>query len=516
MKLSRKLYGDAWKDLRSHYVMNIVIAFLVGFLVKDGYHYTSDWMAREVTQVASRVQTEDKKTNYEIMEEFIEGQEIVDIDTPQAETTAEKYYMGYFSVIVNEVTDSGSLGFGILNGINKILFGGRIGESVVIFVMVVISAAAWIFWKNLLIVGRCRYYLEKRLYPYTKADRLLFIYRTGNTWNAAKIMLLRSVRQALWNLTIVGGVIKYYEYLMVPYILAENPTVTAKEAFGLSRQLMKGDRRHAFLIDLTMLPLTLIDRAVFRVISIFFLDAYRECLYSEFYMGLRAAKKESIEPIQAGQLLYDIYIETGAKASVYPDTHCPTPYLKHREWLITDYDRDYSMNTGILLFFFLAIAGWVWEVFFYLVNDGSFINRGTLAGPWLPIYGVGGWLVIYGLKSLRKNPAVMFAGSFLVCGMVEYFTSWLLELILHKRWWDYTGYFLNLNGRVCLEGLMLFGIAGVTMTYLAAPILDNLFAKISMHRRRVICAVLIAVFVIDCVWSVGHPNMGNGITEGFY
>ena len=58
MKLSRKLYGDAWKDLRSHYVMNIVIAFLVGFLVKDGYHYTSDWMAREVTQVASHVQTE--------------------------------------------------------------------------------------------------------------------------------------------------------------------------------------------------------------------------------------------------------------------------------------------------------------------------------------------------------------------------------------------------------------------------------------------------------------------------
>ena len=512
MKLSKKLYQTAWKNFRARYFMNIMVAFLIGFLVKDGYHYTADWMVEGVSTVTHTL-VEDKKTNFEIIEEFVEGQEIVDVDTPEAETVAEKYYMGYLSVFVNEITDSGSLGFGILNGVNKILFRGKIGESIVIFVMVIFSALGWIFWKNLLLIGRCRYFLEERLYPYTKADRVLFVYRTRHIWNTAKIMLVRSVRQTLWNLTIVGGVIKYYEYLMIPYVLAENPTITTKEAFALSKQLMMGDKKNAFLIDLSMLPVTLLDYATFHLISFFFLNAYRECIYSEFYIGLRGAKCDAMEH---AELLYDTYLVQGAKASVYPDEHCPTPYLEHREWLRTDYDRDYGGNTPILLFFFFSVFGWTWEVFFYLINDGSFINRGTMAGPWLPIYGVGGWIVIYGLKRLRKNLAVMFLGSFVVCGMVEYFASWLLEMIFHKRWWDYTGYFMNLNGRVCLEGLLLFGIIGITMTYLVAPIIDNLFQKIPDRVRRILCIVLIVAFAVDFVWSVGHPNVGNGITEGFY
>ena len=513
MKLSKKLYQTAWKNFRARYFMNIAVAFVVWFFVKDGYQYTADWMAAGVSTRVTHVQTEDKKSNFEIIQEFINGQDIVAVDTPKAETVAEKYYMGYFSVFVNEVTNSGSLGFGILNGINKILFRSRIRESIVIFVMVIVSALGWIFWKNLLLIGRCRYFLEERLYPYTKADRLLFVYRTRHIGNTAKIMLIRSVRQALWNITIVGGVIKYYEYLMIPYVLAENPTITTKEAFALSKQLMRGDKRNAFLLDASMLPITLLDYAVSHLISFFFLNAYRECIYSEFYIGLRQAKRETMEK---AELLYDTYLVQGAKASVYPDEHCPTPYLKHREWLKTDFDRDYGGNTPILLFFFLAIFGWSWEVFFYLINDGSFINRGTMAGPWLPIYGLGGWLVIYGLKPLRKKPAVMFLGSCAVCGLLEYFASWLLEFIMHKRWWDYTGYFMNINGRVCLEGLLLFGSIGVSVTYLAAPILDNLFQKIPTRVRKVLCIVLITLFAIDFIWSVGHPNVGNGITEGFY
>ena len=470
-------------------------------------------MAEEVAGSAVHAQTEDKKTNFEILEEFIIGQRLWKLKAPEADTTAEKYTMGYLAVIVNEVTDSGSLGFGVLNGVNKILFQGRIRQSVVIFGMVLLSAAGWIFWKNLLLVGRCRYFLERRLYPYTRADRILFVYRTGNMGNVPRIMLLRSIRQTLWNLTIIGGVIKYYEYLMVPYVLAENPTVTTKEAFALSSQLMQKDKKTAFLLDLIMLPVTLLDNACFHLISFFFLDAYRECIYSEFYMGLREAK---LPAMTGSKLLYDVYLAVGAKASVYPDEHCPTPYLRHRQWLTTDCERDYGGNTPVLLFFFFSFIGWAWEVFFYLINDGSFINRGILTGPWLPIYGVGGWIVIYGLRFLRKKPVMLFAGSILVCGGIEYGTSWLLELILHKRWWDYTGYFLNVHGRICLEGLLLFGVAGVSMTYFVAPIVDNLFHKLSGRARRLLCMVCIALFLVDCVWSAGHPNMGNGITEGFH
>ena len=150
--------------------------------------------------------------------------------------------MGYFSVIVNEVTESGSLGFGILNGLNKILFHGKIAESITIFIMTALLGLFWVFGKNLILIGRCRYFLEERTYPRTRADKLLFIYRTDCVKNTAKVMLLRAVRQTLWNLTIVGGFIKYYEYLMIPYLLAENPNMTSQEAFALSKQMMNGKK----------------------------------------------------------------------------------------------------------------------------------------------------------------------------------------------------------------------------------------------------------------------------------
>lgn len=513
MKLDRGFYKAAWQRFKSHYFLNVMVVFIVAILLNDGYNYSSDWNGFKEQPVNSYMLSENRKQNSEIIAEFIKGQGMVNIDLPEAETTAEKYTMGYFSVIVNEVTASRSIGFGLLNGLNKIVFHGKIAESVTIFAMVAASALYWIFIKNMLIVGRCRYFLERRLYPETKADRLLFVYRTGNMKNVAKIMLIRTIKQVLWNITIIGGVIKCYEYVMIPYILAENPTISTKEAFALSRQMMMKDKMTAFRLDLSLLPLALLDGATFHLTSLFLLNPYRECLYAEMYTQLRSEKRSRLE---RGELLYDNCLMTYVNSPVYPDSECPTPYLEKHRWLVIDYNKTYGGDTPILFFFFFSFIGWGWEVFFYLINEGTFINRGTMTGPWLPIYGVGGWIIIYGLRGLRKDPLKMFIGAFIVCGSVEYFTSWLLEKLLHQRWWDYEGYFMNINGRICLEGLLVFGLAGVTMTYFIAPIVDNLFAKIPKKVRHGICAVLITAFFADLGWSVKHPNSGDGITEGFH
>ena len=55
-----------------------------------------------------------------------------------------------------------------------------------------------------------------------------------------------------------------------------------------------------------------------------------------------------------------------------------------------DYHRNYTLMTYILLFFIFAFIGWIWEVGIHIVEDGVFVNRGTMFGPWLPIYGFGG------------------------------------------------------------------------------------------------------------------------------
>ena len=139
-----------------------------------------------------------------------------------------------------------------------------------------------------------------------------------------------------------------------------------------------------------------------------------------------------------------------------------------------------------------------------------------MLGPWLPIYGLGGWIIIYLMRPLRKTPELMFAGATLACGSVEYFASWILEKLLKMRWWDYTGYFMNLNGRICLEGVLVFGFAGVTMTYFIAPVADNLLAKIPKRARKMICITLTVLFLADLAYSALHPNMGDGITGNFY
>ena len=537
MRLRRELYIPAWKALKKRYFLNVVIIFVVGIILHDGYNYVSGW-GNDGLRGLSYVFGEDRKSNTEILEEFLRHQELIEFSgiaetarnsgvadlpvtgfiasqeeleppPPPSDGLSEsrRYTKGLLSVFVNEITSSGSLGFGVLNGMNKLIFHERIGESVTIFIMTVIVALIVVFLKNLILVGRCRYFLEHRLYPETSADRLLFVFRTGNIRHCAYVMLIRSLLQTLWNLTIVGGMIKHYEYMMVPYVLAEDPRISRREAFSRSKELMKGEKMNAFLLDLSLCPSALLDGVTFHITSLFFFNIFRECLLAEFAAALRLEKG----------MVYDLRLsENGDHLARYPDEMCLSPYMEKRRWLSADFDKDYGGDMPVIFFFFFSFIGWAWEVFFYLMNEGSFINRGTMLGPWLPIYGLAGWVIIYVLRPLRRNPALMFLGTLTVCGSMEYFTSLILEVIFARRWWDYAGYFMNLHGRICLEGLLVFGLAGVTMTYFIAPVADNLFRRIPYRARRIIFTVFIVLFFADLAYSAVNPNVGNGITEGFH
>lgn len=181
------------------------------------------------------------------------------------------------------------------------------------------------------------------------------------------------------------------------------------------------------------------------------------------------------------------------------------------------YLRRYSITSLILLFFAFSFVGWLWEGSLHLISDGVLVNRGVLHGPWLPIYGSGGVLILVLLNKFRKNPAVEFAAIVVVCGIVEYGTSYYLEMTHNgQRWWDYSGYFLNLNGRICAEGLLVFGVGGMAFVYIAAPLMDNLFRKISYRIAVPVCAALLIIFAADQIYSSKNPNTGEGITDYAY
>lgn len=177
-----------------------------------------------------------------------------------------------------------------------------------------------------------------------------------------------------------------------------------------------------------------------------------------------------------------------------------------------EYGKLYKITDYILFFFAFSFIGWIWEVCLVLVQTGKLVNRGVLLGPWLPIYGSGGVLILLLLRKMFNKPIVTFFSMTILCTVIEYITSWYLEVTKGVRWWDYSNYLLNINGRVCLEGAIVFGIGGCAVVYLLAPKLSKVFNKLSNYILVPLCVILTFLFTIDVIYSHYHPNMGEGVT----
>ena len=245
------------------------------------------------------------------------------------------------------------------------------------------------------------------------------------------------------------------------------------------------------------------------------LKGFRGFLANVFGITLLNREDESRYEAREEQKLRIRIMQAAVEGKSYPSRLSTIPEKqKNSRVEQIHYLRHYSLPSLILLFFIFSLIGWMWEVSLHLITDGEFVNRGVLHGPWLPIYGTGGILILTVLNKFRKNPAVQFVATVILCGCVEYFTAYYLEMTHGgQKWWDYSGYFLNLHGRICAEGLLVFGIGGMAIAYLAAPLLDNHLRKIKYKTAVPLCAALLLVFTADQIYSRKHPNAGKGITD---
>lgn len=167
----------------------------------------------------------------------------------------------------------------------------------------------------------------------------------------------------------------------------------------------------------------------------------------------------------------------------------------------------------ILFFFVCAFIGWIWEIILTLIQTGNIVNRGVLHGPWLPIYGFGGVGILLLVGHLRKYPPLVFLTSAVFCGLMEYLTGWYLETVKHMKWWDYSHMLFNLHGRVCLLSVLCFGLCGLFVIYIIYPRFHDTFAKLKVRPKQIICSILVVLFIADFIYSIDHPNTGQGITS---
>ena len=384
-------------------------------------------------------------------------------------------------------------------------------NKAVAIILAVLAILLKIFIINPLNISIARMYLESKSYK-VKFGRLKYAFNKEYYLNIVKSVIVLDVYKFLWSLTLIGGIVKSYSYRMVNFIMAENPKIKPLNALTLSRKMMNHYKMNAFLIDLSFLGWNILRISTIGVAGIL-VDPYYNFTYVEFYYLLR---KDYIEDgLKYSEKFNDHVLFDNVNREIY------YPVPEYLEKIKRDYENtypDFEFSKIILFFFFFSIIGWLWEVFYFIVIKGQFVNRGFLRGPWLPIYGFACALLILFTKSkkLRKllnSPMLTFIFITIFCTILEYITSYVIEKYTGIRYWDYSKLFMNINGRVCLRNSVFFGVGGSLCIYIIGPSFARNVEKIPKKIRYFLICMLITIMILDFSYSIINLHTGEGITE---
>ena len=160
-----------------------------------------------------------------------------------------------------------------------------------------------------------------------------------------------------------------------------------------------------------------------------------------------------------------------------------------------------DIRVYFLLFMIYAILGWCMEVTCKLIQYKRFINRGFLIGPYCPIYGYGAILITFLLKKYTNDPIALFFMAIIICGTLEYLTSYFMEKIFKARWWDYSQKKFNINGRVCLNTIIPFGLLGLFIMYVSNPFFISKIEMLPQMWLNILFWALLAIYIVDNIVS---------------
>ena len=166
------------------------------------------------------------------------------------------------------------------------------GLGIALIIIAIVAIIYIILIAEALRVAGRKYFLEARNTENAKIGVMGEIFKKGNWKNVAITMLLKNIYNLLWYFTIVGGFIKSYEYRMIPYILADNPKVNRKEAFELSKKMMKGNKWKTFVLDLSFLLWNILSFFTFGILNILYVNPYRAATVTELYITLKETASE--------------------------------------------------------------------------------------------------------------------------------------------------------------------------------------------------------------------------------
>ncbi len=157
----------------------------------------------------------------------------------------------------------------------------------------------------------------------------------------------------------------------------------------------------------------------------------------------------------------------------------------------------YTQSQWLLFFFSYCFLGWIWESCYVSVKKGEWINRGFLRGPIVPIYGFGAVIVLWVTLPVLSNVFLVFLLGMLGATILEYLTGAAMERLFHVRYWDYSSHKYNLNGYICAECSLAWGIFSVFLVKVLHPLVENLVLQIPSVWADLITLLCVILFAAD-------------------
>lgn len=477
---------------------------------------------KKVIQNIQNIQTfkqiqDEKQIVYNGLEKFIYSITPTDFNNTVKEFNEKnKVYAGFIFSAFNFISKSESE----IQNFVKVISNDETKYNVAkgLFIIFIGSAILIkILFINPIIIGEKRLFLESINYKKTRFSRMAEPFKRNKYLKTVNTILTVNIYQIFWNFTVIGGCVKHYSYLMVPYIVAENPNMSPNDAIFISKKMMEGNKFRAFLLDLTFLWWDLLTIITLGLIGLYY-NPYYLATFTALYNSLREQyikdEKNKYELLNDEKLFNNL----DEKQSYNEEKN------KKKETTIF---KTYDILDLILMFFVFSVAGWLIEMNLFYFLERTIVNRGALYGPWLPIYGFGCISMILIINSCKKysntkfikkieeNPFIIFIFAFVLCTILEYLTSYVIEKFMGLKYWDYKGNFLNINGRICLENSLFFGAGGCLCIYIIAPFLKRQFSKIPIKIRIVIASIIITLMLGDAIYAHFHPHTGEYITGGY-
>ena len=158
---------------------------------------------------------------------------------------------------------------------------------------------------------------------------------------------------------------------------------------------------------------------------------------------------------------------------------------------------NYQPMQWLFLFFFYSFFGWIFETIYVSVHEGHFVNRGFIRGPFLPLCGCGGIMMLLASKPFYENIVLVFVSGCIGATALEYITAVVMEALFKVRYWDYSHKKIHFQGRISLESTLAWGVCTVVFTHWLQLPIERIVLSIPYNIVTVATAVVLVMFSAD-------------------